>query len=69
MEERERPCPPMRAGEDDPNLRELLDRCHACKNYLEFEECLNVVVRLSNWLDRSSPKLSERIRQRMSQHK
>jgi len=60
------PCEPMRADESHPDLRGLLDRCHHCGDYLDCEECLEVVVRLSNWLERSSPALRDRVRRHLN---
>lgn len=65
MKDFTKPCAPKKATEESPRLRELLRRCWRCGGYLECEECLDAMVRLTHWLDSASPTLAERIRGRL----
>ena len=61
-----KPCAPMRADEHHPRLRQFLKRCLRCGGYLDRVECLDVVVRLSHWLEEVPPALVGRIRKRLA---
>ena len=66
MAESEKTCPPMRAKEGDPNLRRYLQACARCGGFLKREACLDTLVRISHWLERTPANLVGRIRQRLS---
>lgn len=62
MAQKTMPCAPMRAHENHRMLRGFLRRCHTCGDYLQREDCLDVVVRLSHWLQKGPHAIRDRIR-------
>jgi hypothetical protein len=65
MTQGKRPCAPMKARDGEPGLKEFLEQCRRCGRYLEREECLEVVVRLTHWLQGAPATLVEGIRERL----
>ena len=61
-----KPRPPVRAKEGDPNLRRYLRACARRGGFPKREACLDTLVHISHWLERTPANLVGRTRQRLS---
>ena len=56
----------MRADENHPRLRQLLRMCARCGGYLDRQECLDTLLRISQWLEDVPSALRARIKKRLA---